>query len=367
MSRAYRIALFPGDGIGPEVVAEGLKVLDAAERRFGFTTERTSFPYGAQHYLATCRKDAEGRVVAEGETMPDGVLEQVRGHHAILLGAIGYPGVPPGKLERAVVGGLRWGLDLYANIRPVRLYDERLTPLKNKGPKDIDFIVVRENTEDLYVGMGGVFKKGTPDEVAIGEMIVTRKGTERIVRHAFELARTRPRKKLTLVDKANAVAAHELFRRTFSEVGREYPDVAADALYVDAAAMFMVKEPERFDVMVTTNMFGDILTDLGAMLQGGMGAAASANLHPGRVSLFEPIHGSAPDLAGKGIASPVATALAVGMMLDYLGEGDAGRRIESVVETLLRNGRLPGLGADTGLSTSAVGDLLAGEVAGGDL
>lgn len=362
MSGNYRIAIFGGDGIGPEVVAEGLKVLDAAEKRFGFTTTRKSYPYGAQHYLKTCEKGPDGKIVREGETLPDGVLDEVRTFQAVLLGAIGFPGPPPGKLERAIVGALRWELDLYANIRPVRLYHERLTPLKNKGPADIDMIVVRENTEDLYVGMGGVFKKGTPDEVAIGEMIVTRKGTERIIRHAFELARTRKRKKLTLVDKANAVAAHELWRRTFAEVAREYPDVTTDALYVDAAAMFMIKEPERFDVMVTTNMFGDILTDLGAMLQGGMGAAASANIHPGQVSLFEPIHGSAPDIAGKGIANPTATALAVGLMLEFLGEVQAGQSIETVVRELLADGRLPGLGSDTGLSTGAIGDLIAGAV-----
>jgi 3-isopropylmalate dehydrogenase len=348
----YRIALFPGDGIGPEVVTEGLKMLDAAEKRFGFTTERTTFPYSGAHYLAT------------KETMPDGVLDEVRTFDAILLGAVGHPGVTPGLIERAVVGGLRWGLDLYANIRPVRLYDERLTPLKNKTPKDIDFIVVRENTEDLYVGLGGFFKKGTPDEVATGEMIVTRKGTERVVRHAFELARSRPRKKLALVDKANAVLAHDLWRRTFREVAAEYPDVTTEALYVDAAAMFMVSQPERFDVMVTTNMFGDILTDLGAMLQGGMGAAASGNIHPGRVSLFEPIHGSAPDIAGKGIANPTATVLAVGMMLDFLGETAAAEAIEATVRSALTSGRLPGLGADTGLSTGDIGTLLAGGLTG---
>ena len=238
----YRIAIFPGDGIGPEVVAEGLKVLDAAEKRFGFQTERKSFPWSGAHWLAT------------KELMPDSVLDEVRTFDAVLLGAVGHPGAPPGLVERAVVGGLRWGLDLYANVRPVRLYHERLTPLKGKLPADIDFIVVRENTEDLYVGLGGFFKKGTPDEVATGEMIVTRKGTERVIRYAFELARSRPRKKLTLVDKANAVMAHDLWRRTFREVALEYPDVATDALYVDAAAMFMVQAPERFDVMVTTNM-----------------------------------------------------------------------------------------------------------------
>ncbi|MDZ4804053.1 MAG: 3-isopropylmalate dehydrogenase [Candidatus Eisenbacteria bacterium] len=349
----YRIAIFPGDGIGPEVVAEGLKVLDAAEKRFGFQTERKSFPWSGAHWLAT------------KELMPDSVLDEVRTFDAVLLGAVGHPGAPPGLVERAVVGGLRWGLDLYANVRPVRLYHERLTPLKGKLPADIDFIVVRENTEDLYVGLGGFFKKGTPDEVATGEMIVTRKGTERVIRYAFELARSRPRKKLTLVDKANAVMAHDLWRRTFREVALEYPDVATDALYVDAAAMFMVQAPERFDVMVTTNMFGDILTDLGAMLQGGMGSAASANIHPGRVSLFEPIHGSAPDIAGTGTANPTATVLAVGMMLDFLGQAAAGALIEETVRGVLTDGRLPGLDARTGLSTTEIGDLLAGEIVGG--
>jgi len=350
-SPTYRIALFPGDGIGPEVVAEGLKLLDAAERRYGFRTERVSFPWSGAHWLET------------KELMPESVLDEVRTFDAVLLGAVGHPKCPPGLVERAVVGGLRWGLDLYANVRPVRLYHERLTPLKGKTPADIDMIVVRENTEDLYVGLGGFFKKGTPDEVATGEMIVTRKGTERVIRYAFELARTRPRKKLTLVDKANAIMAHDLWRRTFREVAAEYPDVTTDALYVDAAAMFMVQSPERFDVMVTTNMFGDILTDLGAMLQGGMGAAASGNIHPGRVSLFEPIHGSAPDIAGTGTANPTATVLAVGMMLEFLGQSESGRRIEEVVKGALTDGRLPGLDAKTGLSTGQIGDLLASGLA----
>ena len=234
-----------------------------------------------------------------------------------------------------------------------------MTPKANKGPEHVDFIVVRENTEDAYAGMYGYFKKGTPDEIATQEILFTRKGTERVIRYAFDLARKRGKaRKLTLVDKANAVRAMDLWTRTFEEVGREYPDIAREHAYIDAATMWCVKNPEWFDTVVTSNMFGDILTDLAAMIQGGLGIAASGNIHPGRVSLFEPIHGSAPKYAGKGVANPIATIMAVQMMLDYLGEARAAQRIEEAVAGLLRSKKLPSLGSDSGLSTKQVGDLV---------
>jgi 3-isopropylmalate dehydrogenase len=254
---------------------------------------------------------------------------------------------------------MRFELDLYVNLRPVKLYAEHLCPLKDKKPEDVDFIVVRENTEDAYAGMRGFFKKGTPDEVATQEIIFTRKGVERVIRYAFDLARRRgKRKKLTLVDKANAVRAMDLWTRTFEEVGREYPDIAREHAYIDAACMWCVKNPEWFDTVVTSNMFGDILTDLAAMVQGGLGIAASGNIHPGQVSLFEPIHGSAPKYAGQNVANPLATIMAVSMMLDYLGETRAAARIEDTVANLLRSKRIPSLGADSGLSTEAMGSMV---------
>jgi len=347
MRKSYNIAVIPGDGIGPEVVEQALRVLDRAASIEGFEARTTRFGLGAEHYLRT------------REIFPAAAFDEVRGHDAILLGAIGDPRVEVGLLEFGIIAKLRFELDLYVNLRPVRLYAEHLCPLKDKGPKDVDFVVVRENTEDAYAGMYGYFKKGTPDEVATQEILFTRKGTERVIRYAFELCRRRARaKKLTLVDKANAVRAMDLWTRTFEEVGREYPDIARDHAYIDAATMWCVKNPEWFDTVVTSNMFGDILTDLAAMIQGGLGIAASGNLHPGRVSLFEPIHGSAPKYAGKNVASPVASIMAVQMMLDYLGEGRAARRIEETVAGLLRSRKIPSLGSDSGLSTRRVGDLV---------
>jgi 3-isopropylmalate dehydrogenase len=343
----YDIAIIPGDGIGPEVVREAVKVLDAVAERAGFTLRYHRYPHGADHYLKT------------GELFPDAVLEEVKGMRAVLLGAIGDPRIEVGLLERAIIGGLRWKLDMYVNLRPIRLYAEHLCPLKGKRPADLDLMVVRENTEDLYVGLGGFFKQGTPDEVALGDMIVTRKGCERAIRYAFELARRRPRRRLHLVDKANAIRAHDLWRRTFAEVGREYPDVATDAAYIDAACMWLVKNPEWFDVVVTTNVFGDILTDLGAILQGGMGIAASGNIHPGKVSMFEPVHGSAPKYAGKNVANPMATIAAVHLMLDFLGEAQAAAALEGAIRRALVERQVPSLGADSGLSTAAIGDLMA--------
>jgi len=366
---AYTFAVIPGDGVGEEVVREGLRVLERASSRFGFRYETVRYPFGADHYLAT------------GETMPASVLDDVRGMDAIYLGAIGDPRVEVGLLERAIIAGLRFGLDLYVNLRPIKLYAEHLTPLKGKGPADVDFIVVRENTEDLYTGLGGIFKKGTPDEVAIGEMIFTRKGVERVIRYAFDLARARGRArsavagsaagastatgasaaarppKLTLVDKANAIRIMDIWTRTFAEVGREYPDVATDHNYVDAATMWMVKNPEAFDTVVVSNLFGDIITDLGAMIQGGMGIAASGNIHPGKVSMFEPIHGSAPKYRGKNVANPLAAIAAVQMMLEYVGESHAAAAIEGAISELLSSGKIPSLNAGV-LPTSAIGDLV---------
>jgi 3-isopropylmalate dehydrogenase len=345
--RHYAFAVLPGDGIGPEVVAEGLKVLARVAQLEGFTYGTTPYPFGAEHYLKT------------KETLPASVLDEVRQMDAILLGAIGDPRIEVGFLERAIISGLRFGLDLYVNLRPVKLYAEHLCPLKDKTPEQVDMVIVRENTEDVYTGIGGIFKKGTPDEVAIQEMIFTRKGTERVIRYAFELAQKRARqKKLLMIDKANAIRAMDLWTRTFEEVGADYPDIARDHAYIDAACMWMVKNPEWFDVAVVANMFGDIITDLGAMIQGGMGAAASGNIHPGQVSMFEPIHGSAPKYAGKNVSSPVATIAAVAMMLDHVGETRAAARIERTLAELLRTKQIPTLTTGAGLSTSATGDLV---------
>jgi 3-isopropylmalate dehydrogenase len=351
MSRRHAIAVIGGDGIGPEVVREGLRVLERAAAIDGFAADLSHYPFGAEHYLRS------------KEILPDSAYAEIAGHHAILLGAIGDPRIEVGLLEFGIIARLRFGLDLFVNLRPVKLYAEHLCPLKDKGPEHVDFVVVRENTEDAYAGMRGFFKKGTPDEVATQEIIFTRKGVERVIRYAFELCRARGRaRKLTLVDKANAVRAMDLWTRTFAEVGAEYPDVQREHNYIDAACMYVVKNPEWFDVVVTSNMFGDIFTDLSAMIQGGMGVAASGNLHPGRVSLFEPIHGSAPRYAGRNVANPIATIMAVQMMLDYLGERRAARRIEDAVANLLRSKRLPSLGTDSGFSTSQVADLVLGEM-----
>jgi 3-isopropylmalate dehydrogenase len=270
--------------------------------------------------------------------------------------------VEAGLVERSVIMTIRLGLDLYVNVRPIVLYAEHLCPLKDAQVEDVDMVVIRENTEDAYVGLGGIIRKGTPDETAIAEMIYTRRGVERCIRYACELARRRPRRRLTLVDKSNAIRPQDIWRRTFAEVAEEYIDVATDAVYVDAAAMYMVGDPRRFDVIVTTNLFGDILTDLGAALQGGMGGAASGNLHPGAVSMFEPIHGSAPDIAGQNVASPVGAIAALAMMLDYLGESGAGEVVQGAIRSLLTSRRIPGLGARTGLATSQVGDLVVQEL-----
>ena len=352
MPAPYTIAVIPGDGVGPEVTDEALKVLERAASLFKFSYRTTTYPFGADHYLAT------------HEFMPPGQLDEFRTMDAIYLGAIGDPRLPPGLVERGVIAATRFGLDLYINLRPIKLYAEHLCPLKGKTPRDIDMVVVRENTEDLYTGIGGHFKKGTPDEVVIANQIFTRKGVERAIRYAFELARARGgKKKLTLVDKSNAIEVQQLWRRTIEEVGSEFTDIEQEYAYVDAACMWMVKNPETFDVIVTTNLFGDIITDLGAMLQGGMGVAASGNIHPGKVSLFEPIHGSAPKYKGRNSVSPVAAIAAVGMLLDYVGEHRAAAAIENTIAGLLSSKRIPSLDASSGLKTSEIGDLVCASLA----
>jgi len=351
MARPYKIAVIAGDGVGPEVTAEGLKVLQRAAKLFDFAYSAIAYPFGADHYLAT------------NEFMPEGQLDTFRTMDAILLGAIGDPRLPPGLVERGVIAATRFGLDLYINLRPIKLYAEHLCPIKDKTPDDVDMVVVRENTEDLYTGLGGHFKKGTPDEIVIANQIFTRRGCERAIRYAFDLAVKRgKRRKVTVVDKANAIETQQLWRRTAADVQKDFPGIELEYAYIDAACMWMVKNPETFDVIVTSNLFGDIITDLGAMVQGGMGVAASGNIHPGQVSLFEPIHGSAPKYKGKGVVSPVAAIAAVGMMLDFLGERAAAQAIERSIAELLRSRRIPSLDASSGLSTSQVGDLIATEL-----
>ncbi len=324
-----KVAVVPGDGIGVEVTAEAVKVLEALAPSLRTSIELVHYDWGAERWL----KDRT--------TLPEGAFEDLRDHHqAILFGALGDPRVPEQIHARDILLGLRFRLDLYINLRPVKLLDDRLTPLRGKTTRDIDMLVLRENTEGLYVGVGGNFKKGTPDEIAINEDVNTRKGVERILRAAFEMARGR-RKKVCMSDKANALTyAHGLWQRAFKEIAVDYKDVEASHLYVDVAAMEMVRAPERFDVLVTSNMFGDILTDLGAAIVGGLGLAASGNIHPGRCSLFEPVHGSAPDIAGKGLANPLGAISSTAMMLRHLGEESAATRIEAAVERVVKESRV---------------------------
>jgi 3-isopropylmalate dehydrogenase len=350
MSKTYSIAVIPGDGTGPEVVAEGIKVLNAASRRFGFSLDFTHYDFGGDRHLRT------------GETLPEGAVDELRKHQAIYLGAIGHPGVKPGILEKGILLRLRFELDQYVNLRPVKLYPGVECPLKDKGPEHIDFVVVRENTEGLYAGAGGVLKKGTADEVAVQESINTRKGVERCIRFAFDYCRKRNRmKKLTLCGKTNVLTfAFDLWERTFYEVAKEYPDITADYAHVDAITMWFVKNPEWFDVVVTDNMFGDIITDLGAMIQGGMGIAAGGNINPRGTSMFEPIGGSAPKYQGKNVINPLAAICAGAMMLDHLGEAHAAAAIEKAVMEVTGK-HLKSLAAgQMGYSTTEVGDLVAG-------
>ncbi len=322
MSGNYSIALIPGDGIGTEVVAEAVKVLAVIAPIAGFTFETTEYDLGARRYNAT------------GELLPDYIVEELRGADAILLGAIGDPSVPSGVLERGVLLPLRFIMDHYVNLRPVKLREGVVGPLAGKGSKDIDFIVCREGTEGPYVGSGGVLRRGTLQEVATEESLNTAFGVERIVRDAFDRASKRPRKKVTLVHKTNVlVFAGSLWQRTFDRIAAEFPDIETEYLHVDAASMFFLTNPERFDVVVTDNLFGDILTDIGAAISGGIGLAASGNIDPSRrnPSMFEPVHGSAPDIAGQGKADPTATVLSLAMLLDHIGESQASQWVEEAV------------------------------------
>ena len=321
MPRSYSIALIPGDGIGTEVVAEAVKVLQAVGQMADCEFVTTDYDLGARRYNAT------------GELLPESVIEELRTHDAILLGAIGDPSVPPGVLERGVLLPLRFVMDHHVNLRPVKLYPGVVGPLSGKTPSDIDFIVCREGTEGPYVGAGGVLRKGTPHEVAVEESLNTAFGVERIVRDAFDRASKR-RKHVTLVHKTNVlVNAGSLWKRTFDRIAREYPDISVDYQHVDAAAMYFITNPERFDVVVTDNLFGDILTDIGAAIVGGIGLAASGNIDPSRSnpSMFEPVHGSAPDIAGQGKADPTATIMSLAMMLDHIGESQAASWVEQAV------------------------------------
>ncbi|UER53878.1 3-isopropylmalate dehydrogenase [Kineosporiaceae bacterium SCSIO 59966] len=343
MSDAIRVAVVGGDGIGPEVTAEALKVLRAADP--GATVETTEFDLGARRWHAT------------GETLPDSVLEEIRGHDAILLGAVGDPGVPSGVLERGLLLRLRFELDHYVNLRPARLFPGVVSPLAEPG--DVDFVVVREGTEGPYTGNGGALRVGTPQEVATEVSVNTAFGVERVVRDAFARAQRRPRRRLTLVHKHNVLSyAGHLWRRTVDAVGAQFPDVTVDYLHVDAATIFLVTDPARFDVVVTDNLFGDIVTDLAAAVTGGIGLAASGNINPDRTtpSMFEPVHGSAPDIAGTGRADPTAAILSAAMLLEHLGRTDAAARVvEAVAADLAVRGTAP-------RSTQEIGDAVAGRL-----
>jgi len=344
----HRIAVMPGDGTGPEVVKEGLKVLKAVSEKFGFEYETETFDWGGERYLKT------------GETIPEGGLEELKKFDAIFLGAIGHPDVKPGILEKGILLKTRFDLEQYINLRPVKLYPGVETPIKDKGPDDIDFVVVRENNEGLYKGMGEFQNKDTEDEVAIQISYNTRKGIERCIRYAFEFTRKRnKRKTLTLCGKTNVLTyAWDLWDRTFNEVAKEYSDIKTDYAHVDAICMWFIKNPEWFDVIVTDNMFGDIITDLGAMIQGGMGIAAGGNINPEGVSMFEPIGGSAPKYTGKNIINPLAAIGALQMLLSEIGEEKAAEAVEGAIMYVTAN-KLKSLSAGKmGYSTSEVGDLV---------
>ncbi len=347
---AYKIAVIPGDGTGPEVVNEGLKVLRAVSEKENFKMDLTFYDLGGDRYLKT------------GEILPDSVLGELRRVNAIFLGAIGHPDVKSGVLEQGILLRLRFTLDQYINLRPVKLYPGVDTPLKDKGPEHIDFVIVRENTEGLYTGAGGFLKKGTPDEVAIQESINTRKGVERCLRYAFEFCLKRNKeRKLTLAAKTNVLNyASDLWARTFQELAKAYPRVKTDYTHVDALCMWMIKNPEWFDVVVTDNLFGDIVTDLGAMIQGGLGIAAGGNINPdpGGVSMFEPMGGSAPKYTGKNMINPLAAIASGQMMLDHLGEKKAAQRIEKAIMQVLAKHVKSLAAGEMGHTTQEVGDLV---------
>lgn len=348
--KSYKIAILPGDGTGPEVVREGVKVLDAAAKAYNFKLDYQTFDFGGDRYIRT------------GEVLPDSAADDLRKVDAIFLGAIGHPDVKPGILEKGILLRLRFELDQYINLRPIKLYPGVETPLKDKGPEHIDYVVVRENTGDVYTGIGGVTMKGTPSEVAIQSMVYNRFQVERCLRYAFEYTRKRnKRKTLALCGKTNVLTyVYDLWERAFHEIGeKEYPDIKREYYHVDATCMWMVKNPEWFDVIVTGNMFGDIITDLGAITQGGMGIAAGGNLNPEGVSMFEPIGGSAPKYTNKNVINPLAAICSGAMMLDHLGETQAAQAIEKSVMNVTAN-KLKSLAAGKmGYSTTEVGDLVA--------
>jgi len=350
---SYRIAVIPGDGTGPEVIREALKALKAAGNRENLRFDLQHYDLGGDRYLKT------------GEILPESVLAELRQADAILLGAIGHPDVKPGILEKGLLLELRFRLDQYINLRPVVLYPGVETPLKDKGPAEINFVVVRENTEGLYTGGGGFLKKGTPQEVAIQESINTRFGVERCLRYAFDYCRKRnQRKKLTLCGKTNVLTyAFDLWERVFHEVAAEYPDVTTDYGHVDAVSMWMIKNPEWFDVIVTDNMFGDIITDIGAIIQGGLGIAAGGNINPTGVSMFEPIGGSAPKYTGQNVINPLAAIGAAAIMLDHLGQPAAAARIENAVKKVVAGDIRSLASGKMGMSTTEVGDLVVNYIA----
>jgi 3-isopropylmalate dehydrogenase len=345
-----KIAVIAGDGIGRDVTAEAVKVLSAVGDVFGRRFDLEHLPWSADHYLKT------------GETLPANGYQWLREFDAIFVGALGDPRVTDNRHARDILLGTRFELDLYVNYRPVKLLDDRLSPLKNRGRKDINFVVFRENTEGVYVSVGGRFKAGTEDEVAIQEEINTYKGVHRIIRHAFEYAQANGLTKVCMADKSNAMQqGHALWQRVFKAVSAQYPGITASHQYIDALAMFLVKDPGQYQVIVTNNLFGDIVTDIGGALQGGLGMAASGNIHPGKTSLFEPVHGSAPPLAGKNVANPIGAILSTALMLDYLGARDEAHAIEAAVEAAIAEGKTT---TDIGgtLGTREVGDWVAKRV-----
>ena len=344
----YKIAVIPGDGTGPEVIEEAVRVLEAVGKLHNISFDFLYYDLGGERYLQS------------GDLVSDNIIEELKQAHSILLGAIGHPEVKPGILEQGILLRLRFALDLYVNLRPVILLPGVDTPLKDKGPEDIDFVVVRENSEGAYVGSGGFFKKGTADEVAVQESINTRKGVERCIRYAFDYCIKRDKKRrVTLCAKTNVLTYEsDLWFRTFEEVAKDYPEISIDYQHVDALCMWMIKNPERYDVIVTNNMFGDIITDIGAIIQGGLGIAAGGNIHPGGPAMFEPIGGSAPKYTGLGKINPMAAIYASQMMLEYLGESEAATNLFEAIATVVKNDLKSLEAGKMGYSTSEVGDLV---------
>jgi 3-isopropylmalate dehydrogenase len=359
--KTYKIAVIGGDGTGPEVTAEAVKVMDVAAAKFGFKVEKTNYDFGGERYKRT------------GEVLPDGAIAEMKKHNAILLGAIGHPDVKPGILEKGLLLGMRFALDQYINLRPVRLFPGVECPIKDKGPNEIDYAVVRENSGDIYTGTGGITMKGTPHEVAVQSAVYSRFQVDRCLKYAFEYAKKNGKKArgkgkentLALVGKTNVLTfVYDLWERAFHEMGEKfYPDIRRDYYHVDATCMWMVKSPEWFDVLVTGNLFGDIITDLGAMTQGGMGIAAGGNINPDGVSMFEPIGGSAPKYTGQGVINPLAAICAMQMMLETLGENKAAAKVEEAVKFVTATKLKSMAAGKMGFSTSQVGDMVAAKVA----